>query len=73
MVFCFHIVLLDGVIIYIAHCYTMSFYVLMCYIVLCCYLYIIPYIKSHPLSFSLDRLRLTYQTYQYQLISTKKT
>lgn len=73
MVFCFHVVLLDGVIIYIAHCYTMVFYVLICYIVLCCYLYIIPYIKSNLLSFSMDRLRLTYQTYQYQLISTKKT
>jgi hypothetical protein len=73
MVFCSHVVLLDGVIIYIAHCYTMLFYVLICYIVLCCYLYIIPYMKSNSLSFSMDRLRLTYQSYQYQLISTKKT
>ena len=73
MVFSSHVVLIDGLIIYIAHCYTVLFYVLICYIVVCCYLYIIPYMKSNPLSFSIDRLLLTNQTYQYQLISTKKT
>ncbi len=73
MVFCSHVVSLDGVIIYIARCYFMLFYVLICYIVVCYYLYILPYMSSNLPSFSIDRLRLTYQTYQYQLISAKRT
>ena len=73
MGFCSHVVLLGCFIMRVAICYIMVLYALISYIVLCYYLYILPYMKS--LSFSIDRLRETYQiyqTFQYQLISTKK-
>lgn len=75
-VFCSHIVVLGGVIMYVSQCYTMLFYVLICYIVLCYYLYILPYMKPNSLNFSIKRLLRqtyqTYETYQYPLISTKR-
>lgn len=76
IVFCSHIVVLGGIIMYVAQCYTMLFYVLICYIVLCYYLYILPYMKPNSLNFSIKRLLRqtyqTYETYQYPLISTKR-
>ena len=71
MLFCSHVVLLGCFIMHVAICYIMLLYAIVSYIVLCYYLYILPYMKSNPSSFSIDRLRLTHQTYQtsqYQLI-----
>lgn len=76
MVFCSHTTLLDVLLCNTVLCYVMLFYVISSSIVLFYYLCITPYIKS-KFSFTLWRRILaqtfqTHETYQYQLISTKK-